>query len=158
ALMANFFLNSWLPIIFENNGLTPQEAGTATSLYHYGGTVGGILMSLLLARYGFGVIAMLFLLAGPAIAAIGFSGDSYALIASITTIAGFCVLGAQFGNNAASGLLYPTAFRSRGVGWALGVGRISSIFGPLLGGALIAMQLSLERLFVVASIPMVIGV
>ena len=38
ALMANFFLNSWLPLIFENNGLTPQEAGVATSMYHYGGT------------------------------------------------------------------------------------------------------------------------
>lgn len=157
ALMANFFLNSWLPLIFENNGLTPQEAGVATSLYHYGGTIGGVLVSLMLARFGFSVIAVLFMLAAPAIAAIGVPGISYALMATVTTFAGFFVLGAQFGNNATSGLIYPTAFRSRGVGWALGVGRISSIAGPLLGGFLIAMALPLDKLFLIASIPMAIG-
>jgi AAHS family 4-hydroxybenzoate transporter-like MFS transporter len=157
ALMANFFLNSWLPIIFENNGLTPQEAGTATSLYHYGGTIGGVLVSLLLARFGFSVIAILFMMAAPAIALIGLPGASYALLATVTTFAGFFVLGAQFGNNATSGLIYPTAFRSRGVGWALGVGRISSITGPLLGGFLIAMALPLDELFRIAAIPMAIG-
>ncbi len=157
ALMANFFLNSWLPMIFENNGLTPQEAGTATSLYHYGGTIGGILVSLLLARLGFSVIAVLFMLAAPAIAALGLPDVSYAALATFSTLAGFFVLGAQFGNNATSGLIYPTAFRSRGVGWALGVGRISSITGPLLGGLLIAMALPLDELFLIASIPMVIG-
>jgi MFS transporter, AAHS family, 4-hydroxybenzoate transporter len=66
-------------------------------------------------------------------------------------------LGAQFGNNAASGLLYPTAFRSRGVGWALGVGRFGSIVGPMLGGILIGMKVSLPRLFLFAAVPMVIG-
>jgi len=157
ALMANFFLNSWLPLIFENNGLTPQEAGVATSLYHYGGTIGGVLVSLMLARFGFSVIAVLFLLAAPAIAAIGVPGISYSLMAMVTTFAGFFVLGAQFGNNATSGLIYPTAFRSRGVGWALGIGRISSIAGPLLGGVLIAMALPLDKLFLIASIPMAIG-
>jgi AAHS family 4-hydroxybenzoate transporter-like MFS transporter len=157
ALMANFFLNSWLPMIFENSGLTPQEAGTATSLYHYGGTIGGVLVSLLLARFGFSVIAVLFMLAAPAIAALGLPGASYAMLATFSTLAGFFVLGAQFGNNATSGLIYPTAFRSRGVGWALGVGRISSITGPLLGGFLIAMALPLDELFRIAAIPMAIG-
>jgi AAHS family 4-hydroxybenzoate transporter-like MFS transporter len=157
ALMANFFLNSWLPLIFENNGLTPQEAGVATSMYHYGGTIGGVLVSLMLARFGFSVIALLFLFAAPAIAAMGVPGISYAMMATFTTLAGFFVLGAQFGNNATSGLIYPTAFRSRGVGWALGVGRVSSIMGPLLGGVLVAMALPLDKLFLIASIPMAIG-
>lgn len=158
ALMANFFLNSWLPLIFENNGLTPKEAGIATSLYHYGGTVGGILVSLVLGRYGFVVITLLFLLAGPAIAAIGLPDLSYLMMVSIVAIAGFCVLGAQFGNNAASGLIYPTAFRSRGVGWALGIGRFGSICGPLVGGALIGRNMPLPQLFLLAAIPMVVGV
>jgi AAHS family 4-hydroxybenzoate transporter-like MFS transporter len=79
------------------------------------------------------------------------------MMATFTTLAGFFVLGAQFGNNATSGLIYPTAFRSRGVGWALGVGRVSSIMGPLLGGVLVAMALPLDKLFLIASIPMAIG-
>jgi AAHS family 4-hydroxybenzoate transporter-like MFS transporter len=155
--MSNFFLNSWLPLIFENSGLTAKQSGIAISLYHYGGTIGGLLVSLVLGRFGFTVIAILFLLAAPAIAAIGITGISYIAMASAAAFAGFCTLGAQFGNNAASGLLYPTAFRSRGVGWALGVGRSGSIVGPLVGGMLIGMNLPLHQLFLIAAVPMVAG-
>jgi len=157
ALMANYFLNSWLPLLLVNDGLTASESGIATSFYHYGGTVGGLLVSLVLARFGFSAVALLFLLAIPAIAAIGVPGISYVTTASAIAVAGFCTLGAQFGNNAASGLLYPTAFRSRGVGWALGIGRFGSIVGPLLGGFLIGRKVSLPHLFMFAALPMLIG-
>jgi AAHS family 4-hydroxybenzoate transporter-like MFS transporter len=36
ALMANFFINSWLPLIFESNGFTSKQSGIAISCYHYG--------------------------------------------------------------------------------------------------------------------------
>jgi len=157
ALMANFFITSWLPLILENSGLTAKQSGMATSFYHYGGTLGGLLVSLVLARFGFFAIALLFLLAAPAIAAIGLPSISYITMASAVALAGFCTLGAQFGNNAASGLLYPTAFRSRGVGWALAIGRFGSIMGPLFGGILIGMKVSLPHLFLFAAIPMVVG-
>ena len=157
ALMANFFLNSWLPLIFENSGLTPKQSGIATSLYHYGGTIGGVLVSLVLCRFGFLACAMLFLLAIPAIAAIGLPGISYVTMVAAVGVAGFCTLGAQFGNNAAAGLIYPTAFRSSGVGWALGVARVGSIMGPLAGGVLIGMKLPLQQLFLLAAVPMVAG-
>ena len=158
ALMAHFFMTSWLPLIFESHGLTPHQAGIATSLYHYGGMIGGVLVSAVLARFGFAVIALLFLLAAPAIAALGIPGNGFLAMAAFTGIAGFFVLGAQFGNNASSGLLYPTAIRSRGVGWALGIGRFGSIVGPLVGASLIAMKLPLQKLFMIAAVPMVIGV
>jgi AAHS family 4-hydroxybenzoate transporter-like MFS transporter len=110
-----------------------------------------------LGRFGFTAIALLFLLAVPAIAALGLPGVSWLTMLATVTLAGFCTLGAQFGNNAASGLLYPTAFRSRGSGWALGVGRFGSVIGPLLGGVLIALRLPLRQLFLLASLPMVVG-
>jgi len=157
ALMANFFLNSWLPLIFEGSGLSAKQNGIATSLYHSGGTIGGLLVSLALGRFGFTVIALLFLCATLAIAAIGFPGLSYMAMVSAVALSGFCTLGAQFGNNAASGLLYPTASRSSGVGWALGIGRFGSIAGPLVGGLLIGMKVPARQLFVLAAVPMVTG-
>jgi AAHS family 4-hydroxybenzoate transporter-like MFS transporter len=157
ALMANFFLNSWLPLLFDSNGLTTTQTGLATSLYHYSGAIGGLLVSLVLARFGFLAIAVLFMLAVPAIAAIGFPGLPYIAVASAVALAGFCTLGAQFGNLAASGLLYPTAFRSRGVGWALGIGRFGSMAGPLVGGMLIGMKLPPQQLFLLGAIPMLAG-
>jgi MFS transporter, AAHS family, 4-hydroxybenzoate transporter len=157
ALMANYFINSWLPLIFENNGFTAKESGIAISSYHYGGTIGGLLMSLVLGRFGFLAVALMFLVAVPAIASIGQPGISFSMMASAAALAGLCTLGAQFGNNAASGLVYPTAFRSRGVGWALAVGRFGSVIGPLIGGTLIGMKLPLRQLFVLASVPMLVG-
>jgi MFS transporter, AAHS family, 4-hydroxybenzoate transporter len=157
ALMANFFLNSWLPLIFEGSGLSAKQSGLAISLYHSGGTIGGLLVSLVLARFGFAVIASLFLFATLAIAAIGLPGLSYAAMVSAVTLSGFCTLGAQFGNNAASGLLYPTAFRSSGVGWALGVGRFGSIAGPLVGGLLVGLKVPPRQFFMFAAVPMVAG-
>jgi AAHS family 4-hydroxybenzoate transporter-like MFS transporter len=157
ALMANFFLNSWLPLILEGDGLTSQRSGVAISLYHYGGVLGGFLVSLVLRPLGFAAMALLFLFAAFAIAAIGTPGISYTTLVAFVSLAGFCTLGSQFGNNAAAGLLYPAAFRSRGVGWALGIGRVGSIAGPLVGGMLIARQLPPEKLFLLASLPMVVG-
>lgn len=157
ALMANFFLNSWLPLIFETSGMTARESGVATSLYHYGGVIGGLLVSLVLGRFGFTVIAVLFLFATLAIPAIGLPCLSFTAMASAVTLSGFCTLGAQFGNNAASGLLYPTAFRSGGVGWALGIGRFGSIGGPLIGGLLVSLQVPAQQFFLLAAVPMVVG-
>jgi AAHS family 4-hydroxybenzoate transporter-like MFS transporter len=157
TLMTNYFLNSWMPTLFNTAGLTPENAALASSLYFIGGTVGGVLISLLLDRFGFIVIAALFVCASPAIAAIGASSVSCGELVALATIAGLCVLGAQFGHIAAAGLLYPTQRRSKGVGWALAIGRCGAIAGPLLGGHLIKMGLPMQQLFLAASAPMVVG-
>lgn len=157
ALMANYFLNSWMPILFESNGVPPEQAAIATGFYHVGGTLGGILISILMDRYGFVVISTLFALAVPAIAALGLGDVSFVTLTLISALCGITILGAQFGNNASAGLIYPTAFRSKGVGWALAIGRFGSIAGPLLGGALIGMHMPLPRLFLVAAAPMILG-
>ena len=157
ALMANYFLGSWMPILFESNGVPPDQAAIASGFYHVGGTLGGILMSVLLDRFGFVVIGVLFLLACPAVASVGFPDHSFVMLTMATAMSGISVLGAQFGNNASAGLIYPTSFRSKGVGWALAIGRFGSILGPLLGGWLIAMHISLQSLFIIAAIPMLAG-
>ena len=157
TLMANFFLNNWIPIILESNGLSPKEAAFASSLYHVGGTVGGLLVSMVLNRFGFSAIVALFVLAPIAIFSMGLSDNSHLMTTFVTGLAGFAVLGVQFGNNACSGLIYPTEARSKGVGWALGIGRIGSIVSPIIGGVLIAQNMPLSELFMWAASPMVVG-
>ncbi|MEJ0034597.1 MAG: MFS transporter [Gammaproteobacteria bacterium] len=157
TLMANFFLNSWIPLILEGNGLSPKEAAFASAGYHVGGTIGGLLVSLLLNRYGYSAIVALFVLAPIAIFSMGLEGNSHAMTALVTCVAGFAVLGVQFGNNACAGLIYPTEARSNGVGWALGIGRIGAIVGPLIGAELIARKMPLSELFAWASTPMAVG-
>lgn len=155
ALMSNYFLNSFLPLILRDSGMPAGQSALAATLYHVGGTVGGLLMSALLDRFGFVVIALLFVVAVPAIAALGAVPTAFLALAPLTTLSGLAVLGAQFGNNAASGLLYPTVVRSKGVGWALGIGRFGAIVGPLAGAALLGRPL--HQLFLAAAAPMLAG-
>ncbi|MES2625744.1 MAG: MFS transporter [Pseudomonadota bacterium] len=157
ALMANFFLNNTLPLIFDNYGIPAREAAITATMYHAGGIFGGIVVSVLLDRFGFMVVAVLFALAGPFIILLGLDGISFVMLAGVSGMAGVAVLGAQFGNNAAAGLIYPTSIRAKGVGVALSIGRFGSIIGPTVGAALLGMNLSMQTLFLVASTPILIG-
>ncbi len=158
-LMGYFFMVSWMPTILKaTNVLSPEAAALATSLIQVGGTAGGLVLARPMDRKGFAPIAILFGAAVPAIAAIGyFASQSQTLVLVAAFAAGFCVLGLQFGLNAASGMIYPTPVRSNGSGWAFGIGRFGSICGPILGGYLIAQHLSLQQLFLIWSIPSCIG-
>jgi AAHS family 4-hydroxybenzoate transporter-like MFS transporter len=157
ALMANYFLNSWMPLLFEAKGASHEEAALVATMYHLGATVGGLGMSFVLDRFGFLIIAGMLALAAPAILAIGIPGMPNAVLAGFTALAGFCVLGAQFGANAAAGLIYPTAYRAKGAGLAFAVGRFGSVLGPLVGGMLIAMKLSLPAMLLAVAAPMLLG-
>jgi AAHS family 4-hydroxybenzoate transporter-like MFS transporter len=64
------------------------------------------------------------------------------------------VIGAQTSANALAAESYPTTARSTGVGWALGVGRVGSILGPLLGGLFVG---ATPRLFLYATIPLLLA-
>ena len=157
TLMANYFLNSWMPVLFVQMGLPAEEAALASGLYHVGGTIGGLLISVLIDRFGFVIIALLLLLGGPVVAGIGIASLSYSALLALSLAAGICVLGAQFGNNAAAGLLYPTEIRAKAVGWAFSMGRFGSILGPLVGGMLLARSWPISNLFFAAAIPLVAG-
>lgn len=157
TLMANFFLNSWMPVLFERSGMSPEEAALASGLYHVGGTLGGLLISVLIDRFGVLVIAVFLAIAGPVVAAIGLVGLPHTAVLALSLGAGIFVLGAQFGNNASAGMIYPTEVRSKAVGWAFSIGRFGSILGPLVGGVLIARDSSLARMFLVAAAPLVLG-
>ena len=71
--------------------------------------------------------------------------------------AGFCVSGGQKSVIALSALFYPAPIRSTGIGWALGVGRLGGIAGPLLMGMLIQQHIAATNLFFAASIPMLLA-
>jgi AAHS family 4-hydroxybenzoate transporter-like MFS transporter len=95
--------------------------------------------------------------AGLFIAGIGFSGSSVAAIVATVFGAGFCIVGAQIGANAMAAGYYPTAIRSTGVGWALGIGRIGSIVGPWVGGLILSLEWKTSSLFLTAVVPAVIA-
>lgn len=157
-LMGYFALLSWTPVLLTSANIPLNKAAAAQIIFQLGGTIGGWVLSRPIDKQGLMPITILFALAVPAVAIIGYIGTiSEPLLMIVEFFAGFCVLGVQFGLNAVSGMIYPTSFRANGSGWALGIGRVGAIVGPLLGGVFIAMHLPIEQLFLLAAIPFVIG-
>jgi AAHS family 4-hydroxybenzoate transporter-like MFS transporter len=70
---------------------------------------------------------------------------------------GFCLLANQSSINALAGIVYPTSVRSFGVGWALGVGRLGSIAGPIVGGVLVSQHMPVVQLYQIGAIPVLLG-
>jgi AAHS family 4-hydroxybenzoate transporter-like MFS transporter len=155
--MGYFFLMSWTPVLLGSAHIPLDKAAQAVALFQFGGAVGGWVLCRPMDKKGLMPITVLFALAVPAVALIGYLGTvSEPLLMIIEFVAGFCVLGLQFGLNAVSAMIYPTSFRSNGSGWALGVGRVGAIVGPVLGGFLITV-FPVRQLYVLAAIPFLIG-
>ena len=53
--------------------------------------------------------------------------------------------------------LYPTEVRATGMGWAIGIGRLGAILGPLVSGALLDQGWAPAQLYFLFSVPFVIA-
>jgi MFS transporter, AAHS family, 4-hydroxybenzoate transporter len=155
-LMGYFFLLSWMPTLLTAAKLPPTTAALAGALLQVGGTVGALVLCRWLDKYGFFAIAILLVIAVPAVALIGFAGvTSKPALLFATFFAGFCVLAIQSGINVAGALIYPTSLRANGSGWELGIGRIGSIVGPLFGALIIS--LPVQEIYLWSALPFVFG-
>lgn len=155
-LMVFYFLQSWLPTLFTDAGLSQQSAVLMTTLISVGGIVAGIVSGPLMDRYNaYVVLAALYVGGAVFVVAIGLAGPG--LLALATFLAGFCVSGAQKSVNALAVIFYPVQMRSTGVGWALGIGRFGSILGPVLAGWLLLWGWSTASLMQLAAVPMLLA-
>ena len=155
--MSFYFINSWMPTILTGNGVPLERAVYATTLFSFGGTLGAWVIMRPFDRYGFIPVTILYLCAIPIVASIGLPGLSETGIMAMVAAAGFCLLGLNFGNIAAAGNIYPTEIRGFGVGSAFFIGRIGSVIGPLVGGLLIARQVTTQHIFFLFAVPIVVA-
>jgi MFS transporter, AAHS family, 4-hydroxybenzoate transporter len=158
--LAEFYaLQSWLPTILTNLDHPLSTVALATSLTTIGGIVAAFAIGPAMDRLGaFGSLATVYFagvvfvaLLGPAV-----SAPSWVLLIA-AFCAGFCISGGQKSVIALSAIFYPASMRSTGVGWALGIGRLGGIGGPLLVGVLLGYHLSPACLFYAAAVPMLLA-
>lgn len=157
-LLVLYLLINWLPSILHQGGLSISRANMGAVIFNLGGICGGLALSLAVDRLGafrvlgigYALTAMIVLLLARA------QTMPLALALTLTVMAGAGIMGAQFCFNALIASYYPTTMRSTGVGWALGVGRIGSMLGPLVGGIAVASGATVGTIFSFAAVPMLI--
>jgi MFS transporter, AAHS family, 4-hydroxybenzoate transporter len=151
SLLDIYFLANWLPTVLNDLGASVSEAVVIGSMLQVGGVVGTFALGSVIDRFSFRALALVYFGAVFAVGAIGQLGHSAVAVSIAIFAAGFCVVGGQIAANALAAGFYPTSVRATGVGWALGIGRVGSIIGPLVGGALLAAKWSTSAVFMAAA-------
>jgi AAHS family 4-hydroxybenzoate transporter-like MFS transporter len=151
SLLDLYFLSNWLPTVLNDLGASVSAAALIGSMLQVGGVVGTFALGSVIDRFSFRALALVYFIAVFAVGAIGQLGHSVVFVTMAIFAAGFCIVGGQIAANALAATFYPTSIRSTGVGWALGIGRVGSIVGPLVGGALLTMKWSTGSVFMAAA-------
>ncbi len=159
AVCVTATLTAWLPSYLHVLGGLDVATGTHMSAISAIGAIAGpILLTMLMKRWGM----PLSLMATLFVAFVAMS--MFALVAyypRLGWVLGICfgllVIGAQAGLNSLVASSYPTSMRSTGIGWAGGVGRITSIIGPGVGGAMLAAHWEAWKIYGAIASPLLVA-
>jgi AAHS family 4-hydroxybenzoate transporter-like MFS transporter len=151
TLLDIYFLSYWLPTVLNDLGASVSAAALIGSMLQIGGVVGTFALGSIIDRFSFRALTLVYFIAVFAVAAIGQLGHSVVFVSLAIFVSGFCVVGGQIAANALAAGFYPTSMRSTGVGWALGIGRVGSIVGPLVAGVLLTLKWSTASVFMCAA-------
>ncbi|HAW63574.1 MAG TPA: aromatic acid/H+ symport family MFS transporter, partial [Pseudomonas sp.] len=157
CLLMVYALGSWLPKLMANAGYSLGSSLSFLLALNFGGMAGAILGGWLGDRFNLSkVVVVFFAVSVASISLLGFKTPMPVLY-TLIFIAGATVIGTQILLYATAAQFYGLSIRSTGLGWASGIGRNGAIVGPLLGGALLGINLPLQLNFIAFAVPGVIA-
>lgn len=158
GLVIFYLLMSWMPLLMNEAGFTPERAALLTALFPLGGGIGTIASGWLMDRWNANVVVMLgYLLTAAFIFVVGQAIGSIGLVSALIFLAGTTMNGAQSSMPSLAAMFYPTQSRATGVSWMYGVGRFGGIAGVALGRLFSAWKLGLPAVFALLAVPSVIA-
>ncbi|WP_019986761.1 MFS transporter [Rudanella lutea] len=153
AFATLYFLTSWIPKLATNAGLSMKLAIYAGTVFNVGAFFGITIQGYFSSRFGLKrTIGLYLIMTGVVMIAFRFFMGSDTLLL-VFGLLGFGIQGGFVGLYAVAARMYPTEFRTTGVGWAIGMGRLGGIIGPAVGGILIGMGLSMVTNFLIYAVP-----
>ena len=153
-----YFVISWIPKLATQAGLPLSEAIYAGGTYNLGAFLGTSAMGWIAVRYRLTrVIAAFFGLASLTLLVFGAVAMPVWLTLLTALCVGATVQGGFNGFWALAARLYPPRMRSTGIGWALGVGRIGAVLGPVVGGVLVGAHVPIALIFALFAIPLIVA-
>jgi AAHS family 4-hydroxybenzoate transporter-like MFS transporter len=158
GLMVIYLLSGWLPTMIKEAGLPIERAANITAMFQLGGTVGALMVGIMMDRWTPNrVIASTYIAGACCILLLASTGVQASVFSIFVLLAGFCMSGAQTGLNAFAPSCYPTAVRATGVSWMQGIGRFGSIFGSFAGGVLLSLGWGFAPVIAILAIPATIA-
>lgn len=138
GLLLTYGLNTWLPKIMEGYGYGKTYSLAFLLVLNSGAVIGGVVASKMADRRGpqF-IVSTTFVIAAITLVLMTFHFPLPVLFMFIA-VAGVGTLGTQVLIYGFTSNYFTTNARAAGVAWCSGFGRLGGIFGPLIGGWLVA--------------------
>lgn len=154
AFATLYFLTSWIPKLATNTGMSLSLAIYAGTVFNAGAMIGVISQGYFSSRFGLKkTIATYLILNAVLLIIFNLFIGSDILLLFVFGLIGFTIQGGFVGLYAVAARMYPTEFRTMGVGWAIGAGRTGGVIGPAVGGVLVGMGLSMTTNFIIFAVP-----
>ena len=148
-----YALDFWMVSLLVRNGMSLVGSYGYAIEQALAATVGGFVIGWFLDRFDKRlVMAIAFAGGGVCLFLFGLT-ESTVMLYVLNALAGGLIIGGQ---NVVHTLVmgtYATEMRATGLGWALGVGRLGGILGPLVGGFLLDLDLPYPVYFIAFAIP-----
>jgi AAHS family 4-hydroxybenzoate transporter-like MFS transporter len=148
----------WTPAVLNSVGFSLSAAALIIGLNNLGSVIASATSGWAVHRVGaFRILIPGFILGGLSLAWFGQATTSVATLSIASFLAGFFVGGTGTGLIAVAAGMYPTSIRSTGIGWAMGMGRVGQVFGPILAGVIVGLGYKVGGIFYAAAVPCFIG-
>ena len=155
SLFLTYLLINWVPTMLSQAGMSVSNAILGAVALNLGGILGSYILSRAIDGRG---RPPLMLAGGYACAAIAIwfasegSTNKWPAL-GLLLMCGFFHIGTQLSTTAFTSGVYPVAIRGTGIGVIQAVGRIGSLMGPIVGGALLSMGMTARGILELAVIP-----
>ena len=155
-----YFLQSWVPKLLVDAGLSLDKGIYAAAALNLGGALGMLIVGRLSTWWSLKkLIAIAFVLGGLSMVSFAFMITSVSLtvLLMLTALIGMSIFGGFVNLYSIAARVYPTAVRTTGIGWAIGIGRFGAVIGPYAAGILIGMGVSASTNFLIFAVPMALA-
>ena len=148
-----------VPTLLREANVPLQVSAILTGIYSIVAVFGMAIAGRLVEKFGsVAALAPAFVCGAGLLAALGYFASSPFAAAIVMALLGVTVpLGAS-GGIALTANFYPTAMRSAGTGWAMGMGRVGQVCSPLIIGLMLALAWAPLQIFAaMATAPILAG-
>lgn len=152
--MNTYMFTFWTPLLLSSLGFSAADAAIGPTAFGAGGLLGAILAMPAITRFGaIRVLVLTSLIGAGAVAVLGLAALDRQGILLMLAVAGAGMAFGNIGQGAAAVSIYATELRATGIGCAAAIGRVGSIIGPALAGALLYLNWPVQQVILTACIP-----
>ena len=149
AFVCLYYLISWIPKMVTDMGLSQELGIYSGTMFNVGAFLGIITQGYLSSKFGLKRVISIFMILTFILMTLIQNFIDSDLMLYIFGILGFTIQGGFVGLYAVAARIYPPEFRTTGIGWSIGVGRLGAVISPLIGGYLIGAGLTISQNFLI---------